>query len=641
MDDLETYFDAVFADATGIAHFALGRGLTVTDGKYKWASFRPMTFLWPQEKAEALKFVRQSSRRGDVFVCPNLMKGRERGKGQSVARWTVHADVDKTPCSGQLIKDVASLDGFIVASGSDNSFHVYIRMDRSLTLEEHRALCVALRDRLRGDNKISDNDLLRPPEARNYKRKARGQQPTEVRFVTRPPDHAVAPEELAGRLGISLPSAVRDDDAPPRLASPMGQSRDFLSATSDIAPQVRVWDALGEITGDRSRDTMCIVGAGYDEGLSIDEIRALIQKHRPGLHERLEEREDDDLQRCWDKVDLDRRARRGATDATTEPEHRAVITPGRQPIERVEIGLLLADEYPEREWVVQDFIPAGASVSIVAAAGVGKSLLVLAVSLAIARGETNFAGLAIPRRRKVVYIDMENTLQDLRERLLALGVTSQVVAQLDGLFLLHLPDLADLDKATGAAHLMAALAELGVEPGDLVVLDSFQRVTVGPENEADTMRQYYAHTGVQLKRRGLTVLRTDNSGKDPSKGARGSAGKRDDVDIEYQLTSTRTELTLTVKKARMPLDQQIRIGRDHDQGSGELFYFAPEVDTAADAIADLVEVMDELEMPAYGADRARTWLAERQQHPSRKVLREALRQRKQTSPDPAAPDAGG
>jgi hypothetical protein len=68
------------------------------------------------------------------------------------------------------------------------------------------------------------------------------------------------------------------------------------------------------------------------------------------------------------------------------------------------------------------------------------------------------------------------------------------------------------------------------------VLDSFQRVTSGPENDSDTIRAYYLHTGIRLKRRGITVIRTDNTGKDINAGARGSSGKRDDLDVELILT---------------------------------------------------------------------------------------------------------
>ncbi len=69
-----------------------------------------------------------------------------------------------------------------------------------------------------------------------------------------------------------------------------------------------------------------------------------------------------------------------------------------------------------------------------------------------------------------------------------------------------------------------------------MILDSFQRVVQGPENDLDTYRAYYRNTGVLLKRRGVTVVRTDNTGKDAERGARGLSSKRDDVDIEYIVT---------------------------------------------------------------------------------------------------------
>ena len=55
------------------------------------------------------------------------------------------------------------------------------------------------------------------------------------------------------------------------------------------------------------------------------------------------------------------------------------------------------------------------------------------------------------------------------------------------------------------------------------------------------MRDFYRHTGLALKARGITYLRTDHSGKDVAKGMRGSSAKNDDVDLVWQLTRTNTK----------------------------------------------------------------------------------------------------
>ncbi|MGO4598523.1 AAA family ATPase [Terrabacter sp. 2RAF25] len=631
--DIEVFADAAFAEGEGYAHLALGRAPRLVDGKYEYASFEPRSFQWPAEREELVSFVRQASCDGDVFMCPYLMRGRERRRGQSVARWCVHADVDGDP-TASVIQVARDLGGFVIASGSRDSYHLYVPLDRSVAVEEHRALCVALRDRLGGDDKIADNDLLRPPGTLNHKARVRqAASPAGVQFAIRPSASGLrsTPEAVAEYLRVDLPlvsKRVRQ-----RAVTGAGRSEPPLSQSlvGDGSIPVTVRDAVGDDTGDRSVDTMRIVAAAHDEGLQLSDVVDLIERHRPDLQERLHARGDDDLAVCWGKIVEDR-----ATTKTSErqsprrvqPLRRAGADRDRRPIQALPLAALLDSTVGDREWVVEGFIPAGAAVSLVAKAGAGKSLLALAVALAVARGDESFAGMPIPRPRRVMYADMENTSVDLRERLLALGVNPGNVATLDDLHLLLLPDLWDLDTEAGAAHLTTALDMFGLEEGDVVVLDSFQRVIEGAENDADTIRRFYRHTGRELKRRGLTVLRTDNTGKDAGKGARGSAGKRDDVDLEYHLSATPTTVELKVEKSRIAGVSTIKVGRDHDQLNGYLRYHSLSANRD-DMARDLVELMNELGVPAdHGEDRVKTFLAQHDQHPSRAVLRKALRLRK-------------
>ena len=272
---------------------------------------------------------------------------------------------------------------------------------------------------------------------------------------------------------------------------------------------------------------------------------------------------------------------RSEVDFTTAPDDDAA--PAAEPdtvrsrFPALDLTALLDPNRPEREWVVRGLIPAGASVSLVAPAGTGKSLLLLALALDVARGRDDFAGLAIDRQRRVLIVDMENTPEDYAERLGALGVTQANAHELAGRFdVIDLPHLAPLDTATGGAELAEILDEYGLEAGDVVVLDSFQRVTEGPENDADTARAFYRHTGAMLKARGMTVVRTDNTGKDAAKGARGTSSKKDDVDVELILTrdGRSGELSITTGKVRVTGIPPLVITRSTD--GGRLTYSAGE-----------------------------------------------------------------
>ena len=55
------------------------------------------------------------------------------------------------------------------------------------------------------------------------------------------------------------------------------------------------------------------------------------------------------------------------------------------------------------------------------------------------------------------------------------------------------------------------------------------------------MRAYYRHSGVVLKRAGVTSVRLDHAGKDPGRGPHGSSAKVDDVDVVWKFTRAEAE----------------------------------------------------------------------------------------------------
>ena len=71
---------------------------------------------------------------------------------------------------------------------------------------------------------------------------------------------------------------------------------------------------------------------------------------------------------------------------------------------------------------------------------------------------------------------------------------------------------------------------------EAVVIDTLSRVCEGDENSNDTFNNFYKHTGVALKSRGIALLRLDHSGKDEAKGMRGASAKTTDVDVVWQLS---------------------------------------------------------------------------------------------------------
>jgi hypothetical protein len=182
-----------------------------------------------------------------------------------------------------------------------------------------------------------------------------------------------------------------------------------------------------------------------------------------------------------------------------------------------------------RRWLVERFWPWGRSMALWAAAKTGKSELALWCAAMLALGEHPWTGAAI-EPIDVAYFDFEMTEDDLEDRLAAFDIDPGRLARLHYALL---PPLHALDVERGGEEVEQLVAAVGARA---VVFDTFGRAVAGDENEADTVRAFYRHTGSRLKRAGVGYLRTDHAGKDASRGQRGSSAKRDDVDVVWSMT---------------------------------------------------------------------------------------------------------
>jgi hypothetical protein len=170
------------------------------------------------------------------------------------------------------------------------------------------------------------------------------------------------------------------------------------------------------------------------------------------------------------------------------------------------------------EWLIEPFLEVGTVNALFGKPGAGKSLITLEIALQLVR-----AGHVI------VYVDDENRITDLVERLQAFGASPD---ELDRLRVYSFAGLPPLDTVAGGVHLLALAV---TAEASLVVLDTTSRMVQGKENDADTYISLYRCALVPLKGRGITVLRLDHPGKDESRGQRGSSAKQGDVDTIWRL----------------------------------------------------------------------------------------------------------
>ncbi|GAA1987166.1 hypothetical protein GCM10009817_30840 [Terrabacter lapilli] len=631
-----SYLDAVFGESDGRAHLAVGSGQRLEDGKLRFRSWVQSSFAWPAERDLLARNVAQEAAAGaDVYLCPYLMAGSGRAKGAAVERRKVHADVD-----GQLDLDrVDRLSGYAVASGSAGHGHVYVDLDRPVPAAHHEALCRALGRYLGdADAKISDNDLLRPPGTWNHK----AAPPRAVAWRRKPTGIAWDPELLAQALGVALPSP----DLPQALSTPMAAAE---PVDLDTLP-ARVRDALALVSGDRSTDTMRVVGACHDTGLTLAQTRGVVAD-RADLAERLASRHDDDVLRCWLKA-TDSRAERtrarndeadslqaldGAPAAAPSPAPGTVAgtVPGaaadedaaartRRLFPRIDWHQLWADD-TEEEWIHHPLLPARRSVVIYSPPKVGKSLVALEMAVAVSRGDM-FLGYAIGARHRVLYVDFENDPRgDVRSRLQAMGYTPD---DLDHLDYLSFPRLAGLDTERGSLELLEAVRVYGSQ---VVVIDTVSRAVDGEENSNDTWLGLYRHTLVKLKSAGIAVLRLDHTGKDETKGQRGGSAKSGDVDAIWRLTRiTEERFRLECTDSRLQISTKSLHLRRHQLP--RLHHTVEVLGAVSDhdaKVAHLVELCNANGLAVEAnRDAVRTFAATRGIKVSGRVVQDVIRTRK-------------
>lgn len=315
-DAAATYLHAVFGREKGTAQLAIGYGPHRDDrGKYRHHDWSEIGFEWPDDLDGILDRVKHvlASTAADVYVRPYLAPDARvrRAKGNAVARRLIHADRDGTE---PLVLPRSLPHLFAVDSGTPGHEHVYVPVDDDLTVEWHEALCRGLAAKVgQADAKISDNDVLRLPGTWNHKHDP----PRPVAWIEHPTGAVGAPVELiASVLGV-------DFARPARKPSAAGDNKHSGKAAVDdldlegLPPPVRL--ALRTATGDRSEDTMRVVSACKRAGLDLDRTREVVDRRRD-LGERLAGRRDDDVARCWERVEEDDQAETFDLDAEVPVE---------------------------------------------------------------------------------------------------------------------------------------------------------------------------------------------------------------------------------------------------------------------------------------------------------------------------------
>jgi RecA-family ATPase len=271
-------------------------------------------------------------------------------------------------------------------------------------------------------------------------------------------------------------------------------------------------------------------------------------------------------------------------------------------------------------WLTYPVMESGRLYTLYSPAKAGKSLLTLDICAALAAGKPCLGNPAAPPV-DVVYVDMENNIEDLVERLTDMGYGWR---DLDRLHYHSFPPLPALDSRQGGVHLTALATQ---HQARLVVIDTVSRVIAGKESDSDTFHALYRYCMAPLKSMGITVLRLDHSGKDAERGMRGSSAKTTDVDVAWQLDRVgESRMRLNRKESRSNTSPESVLIEQVDSPLRHVILPSGVPDTR---VTEVIGVLEKLDIPSeWGRDKVRTSLAGTGYKYGNALLSEAIRSRR-------------
>ena len=209
---------------------------------------------------------------------------------------------------------------------------------------------------------------------------------------------------------------------------------------------------------------------------------------------------------------------------------------------------------PKRKYLIKSLLDKRAMSVIYGASNSGKTFLALDIAIHIAMGE-DWRGQRT-RQGKVVYIAGEGGI-GLYERLSAFKLHHELDYEPDVYIIPTTVSLCGDDAQTqDLLERVSSLSDIA-----LIVVDTLARaIAGGDENSTKDMSAFVKHCDTLREQTRAHVMIVHHSGKDESKGARGSSALKAAIDTEIQVTqSSCGTITATVQKQR-----EGKTGRSYD-----------------------------------------------------------------------------
>lgn len=205
-------------------------------------------------------------------------------------------------------------------------------------------------------------------------------------------------------------------------------------------------------------------------------------------------------------------------------------------------------EMPPIEWLVKDLLTRHGFSVMYGQPGCGKTFLALDLALCVASGRP-FHGMDTIKGN-VLYIVGEG-IGGIGKRVQAWTLHNQVHE--DNVSIFVVPVAVNFSKAEEIEKLLATIEELEEENGkfSLVVVDTVARSMLGAdENSATDMGKFVKSCDAVKEHCGCALLAIHHSGKDSSKGMRGSSALMGAVDTSMKIKKSGEQITLNMDKQK-------------------------------------------------------------------------------------------
>lgn len=217
------------------------------------------------------------------------------------------------------------------------------------------------------------------------------------------------------------------------------------------------------------------------------------------------------------------------------------------------VGEVLATIKPTN-WLIKGYLEQDSLVSLYAPPATAKTFLAVAMSACVATGK-DWYGHPV-KQGAVIYIAGEGQ-NGIAKRLKAWSIKNS--ADLSGAPLAISTTAIQLDDPATAQHVASeiqAIAEaMGFQPA-LIVVDTLARNFGGDENSTPDMNAFIRALDNLRHESKATVLVVHHTGKDTTRGARGSSVLRAAVDAEYSVSMDELRIVMLqahkMKEAELP-----------------------------------------------------------------------------------------